>query len=86
MSVNYLEQFISSGFADIFGEGIMLGIIFLGLFVGWAVVSRISFESKLVLIVPAFIMASIFIDWLLIIVLLVVGVLVGLGIHYLQQQ
>lgn len=84
--VTYLEQFISSGFANIFGEGIFIGIIFLGLFVGWAIVSRTSFESKLVIIIPAFIMASLFINWLLIITLIVCGVLVGLGIHYLQQQ
>jgi hypothetical protein len=84
--VTYLEQFIAEGFANIFGYDLWLGLFFVGFFMAYLLMSRSSFESKMVIAIPVFILASAFINWFLVITLLIVGFIVTSGVQKLMQQ
>lgn len=84
--VTYLEQFISTGFQQVLGNNIWIGMVFVGFFVAFVLMQKSSMESKAVILIPVSMLAIIFIPWLFIIVGLVCGFLVMGAIQKLQQQ
>jgi len=84
--VTYLEQFIVEGFGSIFGNDLFLGVFFIGMFLAFVVMMRGSIETKMVILIPAFVLGSIFINWMLALTLLVVAFFVVPGIQKLFQQ
>ncbi len=84
--MTYLEQFIYEGIYSIFGNDLFIGLAFIGTFLGFAVLMRGNVESKIVILIPAFILGSVFINWMLTLTLLVVAFFVVPGVQKLFQQ
>jgi len=60
MGFESIEAVFYNGFVSLVGEPIFLGFIVLALFVGWVMVAGFRLDAKLLGIVPALILASVF--------------------------
>ena len=83
---SFLEQFMGAGFASVVGDPAVGGIIFMGMFtIGTFLLTR-SLDAKVAIIVPASLLALVFIPWLAVLLGLGVGVLLYIAIMALTGR
>lgn len=83
MAGGYIEEFIGQGFSSVIGDPNLMGIIFLGFFAGFVMLQGTRLDGKVAILVPASLLALIFIPWLAVLLALAVGVLIYLAMRKL---
>jgi hypothetical protein len=75
--LNIIFCWIGAGLINIFGSNIFLGLLVIGFFLGFLMIQGARLDMKMAIIIPGFILASIFLDsWMLSLFLLGISVLV----------
>jgi len=83
MAELYIEEFIGQGFSSVLGDPSLIGAIFLAFFAVFVMLQGTRLDGKVAVLVPASILAIIFIPWLAVLLALVVGVLIYLAMRKL---
>lgn len=81
-----LESYIADGFAQTVGDPIFLGILVIVWFLGFTIMQGTRIDAKLVIMVPALLLATAFIPFLGILISLVFAALIYLAIMKLTNR
>lgn len=86
----YLESFVSAPFSSVFGNTeigkSITAILIIGFFLAFVSLQNIRIEAKAVVIVPALLLASAYIGWLLSLVALGVGIIFYIALSRLFNK
>jgi hypothetical protein len=74
-----IETIIGNGFSSVFGSNDIIGLIFLAFFGAFVMLQDTRFDVKVLIMIPALLLAMVFISWLSIAVVIALGFLVYLA-------
>lgn len=86
MSFQPLEEMIYNGFLNTVGNPLFLGLLVLGVFSAFVLMQNTRTDAKVVILVPAFILASAFISPLLVLGGLALSVLLYLSVTKMMSR
>jgi len=74
-----IETIIGNGFSSVFGSNDIIGLILLAFFGAFVMLQDTRFDVKVLIMIPALLLAMAFISWLSIAVVIALGFLVYLA-------
>lgn len=85
MTGNYLENYLSENIGETLGDPLLVAALLMGIFAVFLTVQRSSFDGKIVIMIPVFILAAVIVPDLLILAALVVGVILYLALRRVTE-
>jgi len=75
-----IEDIIGEGFSNVIGDPTIIGLVFLGFFVGFVFLQDTRMDLKVAIIIPVCLLAMVWLPWFGILIALAVGALAYLAL------